>query len=100
MVRTYGDQITIDFGPRGWHEHFGPLNAGNEDEVFDRALAFIDDLIADRIVIITRMFFGWSAWSRAIRVSEFRPPKLGTVKAHWWSGKTLRLWTDCRPIEE
>ena len=85
MIRTYGEQITVDFGPRGWHEHF-PFNAGSENEVFDRAIALIDDLIAERVVIITRVVFGWLKWSRAVRVSELRPPSLGTVEIYSWTG--------------
>lgn len=86
MVRTYGDQVTVDFGPRSWHEHFGRWSGPNEEVVFGVALAFIEDLLTERVVVVTRTFFGRPAWSRAIPVTRVRRPLIGGVEVYSWSG--------------
>jgi hypothetical protein len=86
LIRTYGNQITIDFGPHGWHEHFGPWRGPSDEVVFAAALAFIEDLLADRLVVVTRVFFGRPVWSRAVEASRVRKPWVGRVEVYSWSG--------------
>ncbi|HVE79654.1 MAG TPA: hypothetical protein VNA89_12355, partial [Gemmatimonadaceae bacterium] len=49
VLRTYGGQVTVEFGAHGWHEHFGAWSGPTEDAIFDAALAFVTDILADRI---------------------------------------------------
>lgn len=35
-----------------------------EEQTFSLALAFIADLLAERVVVATRVILGWAAWSR------------------------------------
>ena len=76
VIRTYGDQVTIDFGPHGWHDHFD----------VGASLAFIDDLMSDRVVIATRFLFGMRAWSRPV-AADARPPRFGQLEVYSWTGK-------------
>jgi hypothetical protein len=85
-VRTYGDQITVDFGQHGWHEHFGPESASGEEAVFAKAIAFIEDLLSDRLVVVTRIFLGWRVWTRALEATRVRRPVIGRVEVCSWSG--------------
>jgi hypothetical protein len=70
-VRTYGDQVTIDFGEHGWHENFGHPGA-TEEAVFAKALAFIEDLLSDRLLVVTRIFLGRPFWTRAVEATAFK----------------------------
>lgn len=85
-VRTYGDQITVDFGEHGWHEHFGTESAKNEEAVFAKALAFIEDLLSDRLVIVTRIFLGRPFWTRAVEATRVRRPVVGRLEVRSWTG--------------
>ena len=86
IVRTYGDQVTIDFGRHGWHTHFLFGTGASEETTTTEALAFIEDLIAERIVIVTRQVFGRSAWTRAVRTAEVRRPLIGRLEVASWTG--------------
>jgi hypothetical protein len=86
-VRSYFKQITIDFGPHGWHEHFGEWSGSSESAIFDTALRFLDDLLNDRVVVITRRLFGRPMWTEAIRADRVRPPLFGRLEVYSWSGK-------------
>lgn len=85
LIRTYGDQVTVDFGPDGWHQHFLPEAHDNDASALSAALRFIDGLLADRVVVATRYVAGRRLWSRAIEASP-RGPRFGTVKIISWSG--------------
>jgi hypothetical protein len=87
MIRTDGDQVTVDFGPRGWHDHFGSSSGQTEDAAFAAALAFIDDLMAERVVIVTRVLFGRPLWSRAVEATRLRRPLVGRVEVCSWTGR-------------
>jgi hypothetical protein len=63
LIKTYGDQVTVDFGSDGWHEHFIPAAYVEGTSACTAALRFIDDLLADRRVIATRHLFGHSLWA-------------------------------------
>ena len=84
-VRTYGDQITVDFGEHGWHEHFG-ADGKTEEVAFTKALAFIEDLLSERVVVVTRIFFARPVWTRAIEATRVRPPLIGRVEVRSWTG--------------
>jgi hypothetical protein len=86
MVRTCGDQITIDFGPYAWHEHFGPWSGRNEDAVFDAALRFIADLMAERVAIATRILFGRAIGSWIVGEKTPTRPWFGRVEIYSWRG--------------
>ena len=47
----YGGQVTIDFGPHGWHEHLGAWSGPTEAAAFDAALGLIADLLAERVEV-------------------------------------------------
>jgi hypothetical protein len=85
-VRTYGDQITVDFGEHGWHEHFGRESGKTDEAVFTKALAFIEDLLSDRLVLVTRIFFSRPVWTRAIEATRVRRPVVGRVEIRSWTG--------------
>ena len=85
-IRTYGNQVTVDFGPSGWHDHFISESGPQESVAFGRALGFIGDLIAERVVVTTRVLFGRPAWSRAVRVEHLRRPRFGQLDVYSWSG--------------
>ena len=87
MIRTYGDQVTVDFGGEGWHEHFGTWSGRTENDVFRVALDFIDDLVSDRIVVVTRVMFGKRLWSRALGANRLRRPRFGKLEVRSWSGR-------------
>src|SRR5688572_30026120 len=40
-LRTYGEQVTVEFGPHGWHEHLGAWSGPTEAAAFDAALALV-----------------------------------------------------------
>jgi hypothetical protein len=86
-IRTYGDQVTVDFGQQGWHEHFGPGTATDEAGIFDAAIGFIDDLLNDRKVVATRYLFGRPLWSRAMDASRAHAPLFGRTAVISWSGR-------------
>ncbi|HJQ21534.1 MAG TPA: hypothetical protein VJ867_14390 [Gemmatimonadaceae bacterium] len=87
QVRTYSAQITIDFGAH-WHEHLGVWTSAEEQLVFDKALQRIDDLVNDRVVIVSRFVFGRHAWSRALPLAEVRRAFSGRRSVTSWSGIT------------
>jgi hypothetical protein len=76
----------VEFDAHGWHDHFGSWSAATEGEVFDRALACIDDLLRERLVVATRFLFGRPMWSRAVRVERLRRPRFGRVEIRSWAG--------------
>jgi hypothetical protein len=86
LIRTYGDQVTIDFGPPAWHEHFLPAAYADEASASTAALRFIDDLLTDRKVIATRYFFGRLVWVRALEATRARAPLFGQTRIISWSG--------------
>lgn len=86
LIRTYGDQVTIDFGPHGWHEHFLPAAYADEPSACTAALHLIDDLLTDRKVIATRYFFGRPMWGRALEAGRAHPPLFGQTRIVSWSG--------------
>jgi hypothetical protein len=85
-IRTYGNQVTVEFGPPGWHEHFGSM-ASDERQAFEDALGFVDALLRDERVIIVRTVLGRFSWSRAIEASRIRPPRLGRTDIFSWTGR-------------
>lgn len=85
LIRTYGDQVTVDFGADGWHEHFMPAADGDAGTACAAALRLIDDLLADRVVVATRHLAGRRLWSRAVR-HPVRRPRLGSITVVSWSG--------------
>jgi hypothetical protein len=85
MVRTYGDQVTLDFGPH-WHEHLGPWTSSDESKVFDTAIARLDDIVHDRVVVVSRFVFGRHAWSRAMPAQQAHRAHLGRRAVTSWSG--------------
>lgn len=86
QVRTYGDQITIDFGP-DWHEHIGEWSGADEPARFGKALELIDGIVSGKTVIVTRYVFGRRAWSRAMPITEVRRSILGRIDVMSWTGK-------------
>lgn len=86
LIRTYGDQVTIDFGPHGWHEHFLPAAHADEAAACTAALSFIEDLLTDRKVIATRCFFGRPVWGRALEAGRAHAPRFGQTRIVSWSG--------------
>jgi len=58
-----------------------------EDKAFGLALAFIADLIAERVVVTTRVILGWAAWSRTAKVTELRRPLFGKLEVYSWNGR-------------
>ena len=85
-IRTYANQITVDFGPHGWHDHFGEGSSVDERAIFESAVAFISDLLAERVVVATHFFFGRPWWSRPMRTDRLRKPLVGRIEAYSWSG--------------
>lgn len=85
-VRTYGTQVTVDFGPDGWHQHFLPQAHGDDATACSAALRFIDDLVTDRVVVATRYIAGRRLWTRAIDATKVRGPRFGTTKIISWTG--------------
>ena len=86
-IRTYGNQVTIDFGPEGWHEHFLAQASSDEWKAYDDAIIFLDALTADRRVIVTRTLFGRFTWTRSIPTSSVRTPRFGRSEIISWSGR-------------
>jgi hypothetical protein len=86
LIRTYGDQVTIDFGPHDWHEHFLPAAYADEASAFTAVLRFIDDLLTDRKVIATRYFFGRPVWGRTLEAARAHAPLFGQTRIVSWSG--------------
>jgi hypothetical protein len=86
VIRTSGDQVTVDFGPHGWHEHFLPAAYADEASACTAALRFIEDLLTDRQVIVTRYFFGRPAGGRALEAGHAHAPLLGQTRIVSWSG--------------
>ncbi|HEX2780904.1 MAG TPA: hypothetical protein VHM30_15490 [Gemmatimonadaceae bacterium] len=84
-IRTYGRQITVDFGPDGWHQHFGAEH-GSDEGAYGAGLSFIEDLLAERVVITTRFLLGRALWMRARRV-PVRRPRYGELRVYSWSGR-------------
>lgn len=84
-IRTYGRQITVDFGPDGWHQHFG-AERGSDEATYNAALSFIGDLLAERLVVLTRVLFGREMWMRAARV-PVRGPRFGALRVYSWTGR-------------
>ncbi len=87
MIRTYGDQVTIDYGPRGWHDHFDVGKAPLATNEFDASLAFIQDLISEHVVVTTWILFGRRLGTRAVRTADLRRPRMGRVQVYSWTGK-------------
>lgn len=83
-IRTYFDQITIEFGH--WHDHIGEWSGPDEDARFEKALQFIDDLVSGRRVVVTRFLFGRHAWSRAIPIENVRRTVVGRLEVTSWTG--------------
>ena len=98
LIRTCGNQVTIDFGPDGWHEHFLPRAHRDEASACSAALRFIDDLLADRKLVATRYVVGRRLWSRSVDAVSVRGPRFGKTKIISWSG--TRDATLSRPNEE
>ena len=86
LIRTDGDQVTIDFGPHGWHEHFLPAAYADEASACTAALRFIEDLLTDRKVIATRYLFGRPVWGRALEAARAHAPLFGQTRIVSWSG--------------
>ena len=86
-IRTYGNQVTIEFGPKGWHEHFLAQAPSDEWKAYDDAIVFLDALIGDQRVIVTHTLFGRFRWTRAMPASSVRPPRFGRSEIISWSGR-------------
>jgi hypothetical protein len=86
-IRTYGDQVTIDFGPTGWHDHFDAARSPRAAYEFRESLAFIADLLGERVVVTTRFLFGKRSWSRPQRTEHLRSPRFGRLEIYSWTGK-------------
>ena len=86
LIRTYGDQVTVDFGPDGWHQHFLPQAHADDASACTAAIGFIDDLMAERVVVATRSIGRWRLWSRAIDAGNVRSPRVGKMKIISWTG--------------
>jgi hypothetical protein len=86
-IRTSGNQVTIDFGPHGWHEHFLAPAPRYEQKAFDDAIAFLDALTRDQRVIVRRTLFRAFSWTRSMPVSGIRPPRFGRSEIISWSGR-------------
>jgi len=87
MIRTHGDQVTVDFGRHGWHDHFGSSSGQSESAAFGAALALIEDLMTERVVVVTRVLFGRPVWSRAVDAARVRRPLIGRVEVCSWRGR-------------
>ena len=86
-IRTYGNQVTIDFGPEGWHEHFLAQAPSDVWKAHDDAIIFLDALTGDRRVIVTRTLFGRFTWTRSIPTSSVRTPRVGRSEIISWTGR-------------
>ena len=87
LVRTYGDQVTVDFGPHGWHTHFLTAMSRDEAAAFDAALRLVDDLLAERVAVLSRELFGLRGWTRLIGPGVVpRRPLVGRVEVYSWRG--------------
>jgi hypothetical protein len=90
-VRTYGDQVTVEFGLHGWHEHLGVWSGLTEEAVFDAALSLISDLLAERVAVVTGLPRDRPVWFRLLRAGEEppRPRRLGAdrVEVYSWRGE-------------
>jgi hypothetical protein len=86
-IRTYGNQVTIDFGPHGWHEHFLASGPGDEQKAIDKAMTSLDALMQDKRVIVRRTLFRAFSWMRAIPASGIRSPRFGRCEIISWSGR-------------
>lgn len=86
LIRTYGDQVTVDFGGDGWHQHF--LAAAHRDEAAAQsaALRFVNDLLADRLLVATRHLGPWRLWSRPVDAARLSDPWVGSTTVISWSG--------------
>ena len=86
LIRTSGDQVTVDLGPDGWHEHFLAQAHGYETSPCSAAIRFIDDLMTDCVLIATRFVAGRRLWSRAVEAGDVRVPRFGNTKIISWTG--------------
>jgi hypothetical protein len=86
-IRTYGNQVTIDFGPHGWHEHFVAATPRDELKAHDDAIALIEALMRDQQVLVTRTLFGRIRWTRVMPALSVRRPRFGRTEIISWSGR-------------
>lgn len=84
VVRTYFDQITIDFGR--WHTHIGDWSGPDENARFEKALETIDAIVSGKSVVVTRFVFGRHAWSRLIPLEKVRRTVVGRLEVTSWTG--------------
>ena len=52
-VGTDGGEITVGFGPHGWHDHYGEWTGADEASSFAEALHDIADIMAERKILAT-----------------------------------------------
>jgi hypothetical protein len=86
-IRTYGNQVTVDFGPHGWHDHFLAAAPRDEQKAFDDAMGLLVALTRDQRVIVTRTVFRRFRWVRSLPLSSIRPPTFGRSEIISWSGR-------------
>jgi hypothetical protein len=96
-IRTYANQVTIHFGPEGWHEHFLAQAPSDEGKAHEDAIAFLDALTRDERVIVMRTLFGPFRWTRAIPLSSARTPRFGRSEIISWSGRQDKTLHAGRP---
>jgi hypothetical protein len=89
-LRTYGGQVTIDFGPHGWHEHLGTWSGPTEAAAFDAALALIADLLAERVLVAAGMKGDQQGWLRLVREDE-APPRPWRIP--WISADRVEVYS-------
>jgi hypothetical protein len=104
-LRTYGEQVTVEFGPHGWHEHVGTWSGPTEDAAFDAALALVADLLAERVAVVAGVRGDRPVWFRLLREGAEPPRPWGIpglsaqrVEVYSWRGsRDATLYPAWRP---
>jgi hypothetical protein len=69
-VGTDGEEITVGFGPHGWHAHYGAWTGADEESSFVEALEEIAGILEERLVVAVGTQDGQTGASTLIPAGE------------------------------
>ena len=69
-IGTDGGEITVGFGPHGWHTHYGSWTGADEETSFAEALEAIADILTDRRMVAAGILNGRAGASTLVAVDE------------------------------